>query len=170
VSGAAADTGEAARRGAALADDAKEPRYVRTVYGFGYAFAAEAVDEAMGPRPPRPAAPVVVPRVLWEKRIIPLVEGENVIGREEAVTVRIDAPGASRCHACIRVRGDGATIEDLGSKNGTDVGQETSAITAPHAAAGRRSLPPGPHRSRLPQLGRVRIDPDRAPRLIGSVV
>jgi pSer/pThr/pTyr-binding forkhead associated (FHA) protein len=74
---------------------------------------------------------VVVPRVLWEKRIIPLVEGENVIERDEAVTVRIDAPGVSRRHACIRVRGDGATIEDLGNKNGTDVGQETSAISAP---------------------------------------
>ena len=41
----------------------------------------------------------VAPRVLWEKRIIPLVEGDNVLGRDEDVTVRIDAPGVSRRHA-----------------------------------------------------------------------
>ena len=83
----------------ALGDDAKEPRYVRTVYGFGYAFAGEAEAEKARGVP----STGVAPRVLWEKRIIPLVEGENVLGRDEDVTVRIDAPGVSRRHACIRV-------------------------------------------------------------------
>jgi len=32
----------------ALGDDAKEPRYVRTVYGFGYAFAGEVEDGKHG--------------------------------------------------------------------------------------------------------------------------
>ena len=39
-----------------------------------------------------------------------------------------DAPGVSRRHACIRVEGERATIEDLGSKNGTFVGDGTTAI------------------------------------------
>ena len=73
----------------------------------------------------------VAPRVLWEKRIIPLVEGENVLGRDEDVTVRIDAPGVSRRHARIRVSGAEATIEDLGSKNGTYVGDGVSPIAGP---------------------------------------
>ena len=109
----------------ALGDDAKEPRFVRTVYGFGYAFAGE-VDEGKAGGAPSTG---VAPRVLWEKRVIPLVEGENVLGRDEGVTVRIDAPGVSRRHACIRVDGDQATIEDLGSKNGTYVGDGGAPIT-----------------------------------------
>jgi DNA-binding winged helix-turn-helix (wHTH) protein len=112
---------------AALGDDAREPRYIRTVYGFGYAFAGDVEEQRAG------GAPVagVAPRVLWERRIIPLVEGENVLGRDEGVTVRIDAPGVSRRHAQIQVSGAEATIEDLGSKNGTYVGDATSPIAAP---------------------------------------
>ena len=113
----------------ALGDDAKEPRFVRTVYGFGYAFAGEAEAEGAKAEPSR--TPGTAPRVFWEKRIIPLVEGENVLGRDEGVTVRIDAPGVSRRHACIRVEGERATIEDLGSKNGTYVGDETTPIAGP---------------------------------------
>lgn len=114
---------------AALGDDAEAPRFVRTVYGFGYAFAADVADE----RTRAPGAPgaAVAPRVLWEKRIIPLVEGENVLGRDEGVTVRIDAPGVSRRHACIRVSGERATIEDLGSKNGTFLGESSTPIEGP---------------------------------------
>jgi pSer/pThr/pTyr-binding forkhead associated (FHA) protein len=59
------------------------------------------------------------------------VEGENVLGRDEDVTVRIDAPGVSRRHARIRVSGAEATLEDLGSKNGTCVGDAPSPITGP---------------------------------------
>jgi hypothetical protein len=114
---------------AALGDDSKEPRFVRTVYGYDYAVSGEAGAEKPGGVP----SAGVAPRVLWEKRIIPLVEGENVLGRDEGVTVRIDAPGVSRRHACLRVAGDQVTIEDLGSKNGTYVGDATSPIAAPTA-------------------------------------
>jgi DNA-binding winged helix-turn-helix (wHTH) protein len=126
---------------AALGDDSKEPRFVRTVYGYGYAFAGEAEAEKPGGVP----SAGVAPRVLWEKRIIPLVEGENVLGRDEGVTVRIDAPGVSRRHARIRVSGAESTIEDLGSKNGTYVGEAPSPIAAPTLL---------PHDSRF-RLGRV---------------
>jgi DNA-binding winged helix-turn-helix (wHTH) protein len=129
--GDASLTVAAAELRAALGDDAKEPRFVRTVYGFGYAFAGTANVEQEDA--PVPAAARAAPRVLWEKRVIPLVEGENVLGRDEDVTVRIDAPGVSRRHACIRVDGDRATIEDLGSKNGTFLEDGTTVVGEPTA-------------------------------------
>jgi hypothetical protein len=145
VVGEASLTVAVAELRAALGDDARDPRYVRTVYGFGYAFAGEAAPEADTAARAASPASGVAPRVLWERRIIPLVEGENVLGRDEGVTVRIDAPGVSRRHACIRVEGSRATIEDLGSKNGTCVGDSVSPI------AGRTPLP---HDTRF-RLGRV---------------
>jgi DNA-binding winged helix-turn-helix (wHTH) protein len=135
VVGEASLTVAVAELRATLGDDAKDPRYVRTAYGFGYAFAGEAEPEGDAADGEVSAATAVAPRVLWEKRIIPLVEGENVLGRDEGVTVRIDAPGVSRRHACIRVEGGRATIEDLGSKNGTCVGDGASPIV------GRTPLP-----------------------------
>jgi DNA-binding winged helix-turn-helix (wHTH) protein len=111
----------------ALGDDAKEPRYVRTVYGFGYAFAG-TVGSAGSP----PVARMkVAPRVLWGRRATPLVEGENILGRDETAGVRIDAPGVSRRHARIDVSGDGAMLEDLGSKNGTFLGEHEVPVKAP---------------------------------------
>ena len=127
VVGEASLTVAVAELRAALGDDAKEPRFVRTVYAFGYAFGGEA--EAEGARG-TPARGVAL-RILWEKRVIPLVEGENVLGRDEDATVRIDAPGVSRRHARIRVSGGEATIEDLGSKNGTYLADGQPPITGP---------------------------------------
>ena len=97
----------------ALDDDRSEPRFLRTVHRFGYAFCGEAADELLGARASFACA------LSWEGREIGLAEGENVIGRDEGCSVRIDAPRVSRRHACIRVRGLEASIEDLGSKNGT---------------------------------------------------
>ena len=102
-----------------LGDDAQHPTWIRTVFRYGYAFAGEAADEAAGG--PEVTVPLSrpAPRVVWGRRVLPLVEGENVLGRGEDVSVRIDAPGISRRHALIRVQGGEATLEDLGSKNGT---------------------------------------------------
>jgi len=111
---------------AALGDDAREPRYIRTVHGFGYAFVAETAEAPV--ELPSPATSVISParltaRLLWEDRLIPLSPGENVLGRDEDVNVRIDAPSVSRRHALITIAaGEPASIEDLGSKNGTWVG------------------------------------------------
>jgi hypothetical protein len=112
---------------AALGDDAKEPRYVRTVYGFGYAFAGEVVT----PASPDAAPAMAAPRVIWGRRVTPLVEGENVLGRDETAAVRIDVPGVSRRHARIDVRGDQAILEDLGSKNGTFLGEQEAPVRTP---------------------------------------
>jgi pSer/pThr/pTyr-binding forkhead associated (FHA) protein len=42
-----------------------------------------------------------------------------VLGREASASIRIDDDMVSRHHARIAVEGRQATIEDLGSKNGT---------------------------------------------------
>jgi DNA-binding winged helix-turn-helix (wHTH) protein len=108
-------TGLVAQLREALGDDPRQPTYIRTVHGFGYAFAGEGVAA--------PARKSVsggrAPRVVWERRIIPLAPGENVLGRDEDVAVRIDSPGVSRRHARIVVEKGVARLEDLGSKNGT---------------------------------------------------
>lgn len=96
-----------------LGDDAQEPHIIRTVPRFGYAFRAEAAGESPVP------APRSNFRLIWGDREIALTQGENVIGRDEAAALWIDDPLVSRRHARILVDGDGAVLEDLGSKNGT---------------------------------------------------
>ena len=69
-----------------------------------------------------PGTPRFVYRLVWGRREIALDPGENLIGREREAVVWIDDDSVSRRHARILVGEDGATIEDLGSKNGTAVG------------------------------------------------
>ena len=112
----------------ALDDGAQEARVLRTVHGFGYAFAVEAREEGP-PAAPSPAASPSVPpspgaRVLWGERVFALGPGENMLGRAEEATVQIEAPGVSRMHARVVVGRGAATIEDLGSKNGTFLREE----------------------------------------------
>ena len=102
-----------------LADPAESPRYIRTVHRFGYWFIGTVSDEPT----PRKAAPAANRYwLLWETRQVPLDPGENILGRAPDAGVWIDAPGVSRHHARICIAGAEATIEDLGSKNGTYVG------------------------------------------------
>jgi DNA-binding winged helix-turn-helix (wHTH) protein len=110
-----------------LDDDAKAPRYVRTVRRFGYAFCGEVTEDG----PARHSTAKSIPRVLWERKLIPLLEGENVLGRDASVAVRIDEQGVSRRHARIVVANGAATLEDLGSKNGTSLGEDQAPVTTP---------------------------------------
>jgi len=101
----------------ALGDDARSPRFIRTVYGFGYAFSGDVVDD---PEPPAAKSrDAYACRVTWGSRDIVLARGENVIGRMPDARVWIDTTKVSRRHARIIVSGGRAVIEDLGSKNGT---------------------------------------------------
>jgi DNA-binding winged helix-turn-helix (wHTH) protein len=103
----------------ALGDDPKRPRFVRTVHAFGYAFSGEGSEgTSASVQKGRPAA-----RVIWGKWVLPLHAGENVFGREEDAQVRIDSAGVSRRHARVVIREGRATLEDLGSKNGTFLGE-----------------------------------------------
>ena len=98
----------------ALGDDAKTPRIVRTIQRFGYAFQADAVSDSDG----FGRAPSVF-RLIWGDREISLSEGENILGRDRDAVVWVDVYSVSRQHARITVSGEEATLEDLGSKNGT---------------------------------------------------
>ena len=95
----------------ALVDDARTPRYVRTVQRFGYAFAGTV----------QPAGDSSATGPCWLSRgtrQIPLIDGENVLGRDENGGP-LASNSISRRHACITIDGSNAYIEDLGSKNGT---------------------------------------------------
>ena len=108
----------------ALGDGTAAPKYIRTVHRVGYAFCAQAAPLARDAR-----ERVAVFRLLWAGRQIALLEGENILGRERDATAWIDVYSVSRRHARIVVSGDRATLEDLGSKNGTFLDGE--AVTRP---------------------------------------
>lgn len=60
---------------------------------------------------------------------LPLRSGENILGREPDDGIRLDSPTVSRRHARITITGADATLEDLGSKNGTCLrGEPVSAV------------------------------------------
>jgi DNA-binding winged helix-turn-helix (wHTH) protein len=109
-----------------LEDPAHEPCYVRTVHRFGYWFVGTLEGVAGSAEP---AKPPVKHWLIWETRQVALVEGENVLGRAPDAEVWIDALGVSRHHARITLAGTEATLEDLGSKNGTYL--QGRQLTAP---------------------------------------
>lgn len=108
----------------ALDDTAETPRFVRTVHRFGYWFIGE-VENGAASSPS--AAPTVRYWLVWSSRQIPVDAGEHILGRAPDASVWIDAPGVSRHHARLVIEGADATVEDLGSKNGTFVGDEPVA-------------------------------------------
>jgi DNA-binding winged helix-turn-helix (wHTH) protein len=103
----------------ALGDDARRPRYVRTVHGFGYAFATDVVRDqpAAADRPASSGAWWLHSESVHAK----LHDGENGVGRELPTDVWLDSGSVSRRHARITVEGSTVWLEDLGSKNGTTV-------------------------------------------------
>jgi DNA-binding winged helix-turn-helix (wHTH) protein len=100
---------------AALGDRAREPRLLRTVHGFGYAFCGAAFDEGTGAEP-GDFAPF---RLVHGIRKMPLSAGENILGRDPDASVQVDHVSVSRRHARISVRGTKVVLEDLASRNGT---------------------------------------------------
>ncbi len=115
----------------ALHDSAQSPQFIRTVYGYGYAFAGEAIEQ-----PPRTAAaPPIDPadHALWklihEHTEIPLQPGNNILGRSGPGVIVIESPTISRHHASVRITRETAIVEDLGSKNGTWIGN--TQVTTP---------------------------------------
>jgi pSer/pThr/pTyr-binding forkhead associated (FHA) protein len=55
---------------------------------------------------------------------VTLEEGEHLIGRDPDAEIFLNSAGVSRRHARIGISTGRATIEDLGSKNGTFVGDQ----------------------------------------------
>ncbi len=122
-----------------LRDDPHEPRFIRTVYAYGYAFTGDAVDD-------RPGRSIGKPCSGWslihDSREIALGAGENILGRAGSDVVVLDSPAVSRRHARLTIAGDQAVVEDLGSKNGTFVGPDP--IHAPRAVQDGDRLRLGP--------------------------
>jgi DNA-binding winged helix-turn-helix (wHTH) protein len=96
----------------------RDPRapIIRTAHGVGYACAAP-IDRG-------PVRSTGVSRwIVGGGRRIALTAGSNLIGRDPTATVLLDVSGVSRRHAQIVVNERDAVLEDLGSKNGTRVGE-----------------------------------------------
>lgn len=101
---------------AALGDNARASRIIRTVHGAGYAFCAEVSSDPV----PGNAHFVLV----WRDLPFALGDGEHLIGREGDCKIIVDVAGVSRHHARIQVTGRQALIGDLASKNGTYVNRK----------------------------------------------
>lgn len=72
---------------------------------------------------PEPAPPPRRERavLLWDGRDVSLDQGVTVIGRSSGCDIVVDDPNVSRRHAEIRRMGEGYSLVDLGSTNGTEV-------------------------------------------------
>lgn len=112
-----------------IGDDARSPRFIRTVYGFGYAFCGEVAETGNSPAPSERAGGSRY-RLLWGRKEIVLREGENILGRGTESVEWFDRDSVSRRHARIVIAGETAIVEDLGSKNGTYLrGQRVEAAS-----------------------------------------
>ncbi|HEX6176985.1 MAG TPA: FHA domain-containing protein [Thermoanaerobaculia bacterium] len=98
-----------------LGDEPRESRFIDTVPRRGYRFVAPVTASTVRPMP---AADLML---ILPDRVVPLTPGEHIIGRTPECSVQIVAPSVSRRHARLVVVADIATIEDLGSTNGTFV-------------------------------------------------
>ena len=101
----------------AIGDDSNDPLFIRTVHGFGYAFIADSEPAET----PTAARRRVRGWLIWDSERLQVFEGENVFGRGDADVVELPSTTVSRRHARINFD-DHPWIEDLGSKNGTFVG------------------------------------------------
>jgi len=110
----------------ALEDHDRGAPLIRTVHRVGYALEAPLTRRERG-------SPGVLARWLMSgQRRLPLVPGENIVGRDAGVQVRLDDPAVSRWHARIVVNDSSALLQDLGSKNGTFFdGQKLTATAVP---------------------------------------
>jgi DNA-binding winged helix-turn-helix (wHTH) protein len=99
-----------------LEDSARQPHFIRTVHGVGFAFCGDATE--INAPTQAPATPCWV---IAKDRTFRLVEGENIVGRDPACTVWLDSDSVSRRHARIVVNSADrrVSLDDLASKNGT---------------------------------------------------
>jgi DNA-binding winged helix-turn-helix (wHTH) protein len=105
----------------ALGERGRQAQFIRTLDGYGYAFSA----------PPASVSTVgtIANWIVCEGREISLGDAEHVLGRDDDAHVVLRSPAVSRHHARIVISGASATLEDLGSKNGTTV--RGKLLTAP---------------------------------------
>jgi hypothetical protein len=68
---------------------------------------------------------------------IDLPQGDTLVGRSASCQVTLDDPLVSREHARIRIEGAHASVEDLGSRNGVQLGGRSIVGAAPLASGDR---------------------------------
>jgi hypothetical protein len=96
--------------------EAPDMQVIRTVHRVGYAFDA-AIE-------PNGGAGKVAGLLFLGARRAELLAQANLIGRNPDCAVWLDHATVSREHACIVIESGRATLQDLGSKNGTRVNGE----------------------------------------------
>jgi DNA-binding winged helix-turn-helix (wHTH) protein len=133
---------------AALGDDARAQRIFRTVPRYGYSFCADAAALAGARGHTAPAC-----RLIWGDREVALVAGENLLGRDSDVAIWVDLSSVSRRHARIVVSDGIAMLEDLGSRNGTYVGDKK--VTEPVQLANGDQIKMGSARLLFRSFGSV---------------
>jgi DNA-binding winged helix-turn-helix (wHTH) protein len=113
----------------ALDDRDATSRLVRTAFGVGYAFCGTVESTRLAPVRGNPRIEEKSWWIVAGGRNIALSEGEHLIGRDPASAVWLDVPGVSRRHARLVIDRQGASIEDLASKNGTTLREQP--VTGP---------------------------------------
>jgi len=93
-------------------------KLIRTVHGFGYAFAAGVRQIE---RPSDDRATGLAHILVHADRPFRLATGENIVGRDPSAAIFIPSSTVSRHHALITTDVMTATVADLGSKNGTRI-------------------------------------------------
>lgn len=100
----------------ALGDDATRQAFIRTANRVGYAFCGTAT--AVTSEAPSATSAC---RITWQGVTVPLVTGDNTLGRSHRCRLVVDDETVSRVHATIVIDEDArrATLVDNGSLNGT---------------------------------------------------
>ncbi|HXG58533.1 MAG TPA: FHA domain-containing protein [Thermoanaerobaculia bacterium] len=130
---------------AALGDESRRPRFIRTVHGFGYAFCGEISGAAERAK---------VGSIHFRGEEFDLHRGENILGRDPSADVPVDDATVSRRHARLFVSEEGVTIEDLGSKNGTFI--DDQPVTGPSPVTEEQDIVLGDARLTLRLGKRIR--------------
>ena len=99
---------------ATLGDQAAEPRFIRTVYAYGYAFVGDAVPSSAGTAGHDSARWML----LFNGRELPLQPGDNILGRTGEGVIALDAPSVSRQHARLTITNGEAVIEVVAAGEG----------------------------------------------------
>lgn len=97
---------------------------IRTVHRIGYSCGIPVREDSPSGRSESEEPSGVIHTLQYGNQEYRLDQGENLVGREPTAQLFLSSASVSRRHAIINVSGDRATLTDLGSKNGTFIGDQ----------------------------------------------
>jgi hypothetical protein len=103
------------------------PIPAEAVAGATMVYAAQPEPEPEPEPEPQPREHAVL---IWDGRDVPLDRDVVVIGRSSGCDIVLDDPNVSRRHAEVRRLGEGFSLVDLGSTNGTEVNDQRVGETS----------------------------------------